>query len=80
MFSTRFLDDLEYWITNDYKLALKLVRLVRISARGPFQGPGKLEPLRATNGCWSRRLTDEHRFVYRVTATSFECIQGRFHH
>lgn len=80
MLSERFFDDLEYWVAEDSKVARRLLRLVRVTMRDPFHGPGKPEPLRAMNGCWSRRLTDEHRFVYRVTATAFECIQARFHY
>ncbi len=35
--------------------------------RDPFSGIGKPEPLRyGIAGGWSRRLTDEHRLVYRV--------------
>jgi toxin YoeB len=78
--SDRFFDDLEYWVAEDRKIAQRLLRLVRITMRDPFHGPGKPEPLKGANGLWSRRLTDEHRFVYRVTATSLECVQARFHY
>lgn len=80
MISTRFLDDLEYWITEDSRVAQKLIRLVRLAVRDPFHGPGKPEPLKGMSGCWSRRLTDEHRFLYRLTGTAFECVQARFHY
>jgi Txe/YoeB family toxin of toxin-antitoxin system len=42
--------------------------LVEAVMRNPFEGPGKPEPLKyVLAGCWSRRVTQEHRLVYRVT-------------
>jgi toxin YoeB len=42
--------------------------LVEAILRDPFQEPGKPEPLRyMLAGCWSRRITQEHRLVYRVS-------------
>jgi len=76
----QFWRDLEHWITQDAKTAIRLLRLVRATARSPFQGIGKPEPLKHSAGYWSRRLTEEHRFVYRVTAAELVCVQARFHY
>jgi toxin YoeB len=75
-----FFDDLEYWITQDAGVARRLLRLMRVTIRDPFQGIGKPEPLKGTDGYWSRRITGEHRFVYRVTSTALICVKGRFHY
>jgi toxin YoeB len=47
----------------------------------PFDGIGKPEPLRfALAGCWSRRITKEHRLVYRVSGDRVDFLQARFHY
>jgi toxin YoeB len=47
----------------------------------PFGGIGKPEPLRHEfAGCWSRRITQEHRLVYRVTADRIDFLQARYHY
>jgi len=49
--------------------------------RSPFEGLGKPEPLRfALSGLWSRRLTGEHRMVYRVFDERIEFMAARFHY
>jgi toxin YoeB len=78
--TSEFFDDFEYWLTEDVKTARRLLRLMRLTARDPFEGIGKPEPLKGMEGCWSRRLTSEHRFVYRVTPTMLVCLQARFHY
>ncbi|TAE24090.1 MAG: Txe/YoeB family addiction module toxin [Candidatus Kapaibacterium sp.] len=55
------------WANTDRKTFNKIARLVEECRRTPFTGTGKPEPLKHQHqGCWSRRITDEHRFVYRV--------------
>jgi toxin YoeB len=47
----------------------------------PFDGIGKPEPLKhELAGCWSRRITQEHRLVYRVIADRIEYVQARYHY
>jgi toxin YoeB len=75
-----FLDDLGYWLDEDIRIARRLLRLMRETARNPFAGIGKPEPLRGMAGSWSRRLTGEHRFVYRVTSSTLVCLKARFHY
>jgi toxin YoeB len=49
--------------------------------RDPASGVGKPEPLKhALAGFWSRRITDEHRMVYRVEGTSLQIAQLRYHY
>ena len=67
VFQSRFLEDLAYWVKTDRKTALRVLELVNAILRDPFEGIGKPEPLKfGFAGCWSRRITQEHRLVYRV--------------
>ena len=59
----------------------KINRLIEECRRHPFDGIGKPEPLKGDySGFWSRRIDREHRLVYRVTATSLEVVQCRYHY
>ena len=56
-------------------------RLIEEAARAPDAGIGKPEALRGQlSGCWSRRITDEHRLVYRVRDTGLEIVACRYHY
>lgn len=49
--------------------------------RNPFEGIGKPEPLKhALSGYWSRRITDEHRFIYKASENAIEIAQLRYHY
>ncbi len=79
--SSNFRADLRYWIETDRKTALRLLDLTAAVLTDPFSGIGKPEPLRfELAGCWSRRITQEHRIVYRVTADRIEFLQARHHY
>jgi len=81
VFDIVFREDLVWWITNDRKTALRLMRLVEAIIRDPFQGLGKPEPLkRLGSNMWSRRLTQEHRVVYHVSAGRITFLQARYHY
>jgi toxin YoeB len=59
----------------------RINKLIKEVQRDPFVGVGKPEPLKhALSGFWSRRITDEHRMVYRVTEDALEIAQLRFHY
>ena len=79
--STHFREDLRHWIAADRKAALRILDLMAAILADSFAGIGKPESLKfALSGCWSRRITQEHRLVYRVTADRIEFIQARFHY
>lgn len=81
MFHVEFRRDLEYWVRNDRKIALRIIELVEAVMRDPFQGIGKPEPLKhELAGAWSRRITPEHRLVYRVTGKRVDFLQARYHY
>jgi toxin YoeB len=73
--------DYLYWQTQDHKTLDRINALVRECQRDPFRGIGKPEPLkREYTGCWSRRIDDGNRFIYRVTAGDLEIIACRYHY
>jgi toxin YoeB len=77
--------DYLYWQTNDQKTVDKINALIKDISRDPFKGLGKPEPLRGNlSGYWSRRITGEHRLVYRVGGTgqaqTVIIIEARFHY
>lgn len=80
-FLPQFREDLAWWVKNDRKAALRVLDLVEAVLADPFGGIGKPEPLRHEYaGCWSRRITHEHRLVYRVTPDRIDFLQARYHY
>ena len=81
IFQPEFLDDLEYWVTTDRKMALRVLKMVKEILRDPFSGTGKPEPLKYDlAGYWSRRLNQEHRIVYSVSDDQIVFSQARYHY
>jgi toxin YoeB len=80
-FLPKFREDLAWFIKNDRRAALRILELVEAIIADPFVGIGKPEPLRfELAGCWSRRITQEHRLVYRVTPDRIDMLQARYHY
>lgn len=70
-----------YWQHQDRKTLERINRLIRACQRDPFIGVGKPEPLkRELSGCWSRRINDTHRLVYRVVGKELQIIACRYHY
>jgi len=66
-FSQLALEDLEFWKRPDKRVALKIVELIGEICRTPFSGRGLPERLKYDlGGCWSRRINQKDRLVYRV--------------
>ena len=81
VFQPEFIEDLRYWVETDHKLAIRTFDLIESILRNPFEGVGKLEPLKYfTPGTWSRRLTQEHRIVYLVRDDQIDFLQARYHY
>lgn len=81
VFDRDFLEDLSHWVSTDRKVALRVLELVEAIRRDPFDGIGKPEPLRHLgSGIWSRRITQEHRLVYRVKDDRILFAQARYHY
>ena len=80
VFHSEFRQDLRYWVEADRKTALRILELVEGVLRDPFTGIGKPEPLKyVLRGCWSRRITQEHRLVYRGERR-IDFLQARYHY
>ncbi len=74
-------EDLAWWIEQDRKMALRIIRLIREVQRDPFSGVGKPEPLKnELSGCWSRRIDQEHRLIYDVLDTKIRILACRYHY
>jgi toxin YoeB len=86
IFSDEAWEDYLFWQSQgDRKTLDRINTLIKETTRSPFSGIGKPEPLKGDlSGWWSRRITDEHRMVYRVTgkgdAQSLELSQLRYHY
>ena len=69
------------WQKQDRRMVDRINKLIREIQREPFAGIGKPEALKhALSGFWSRRITDEHRMVYRVEGNDLLIAQLRFHY
>jgi len=81
IFSKNSWNDYLYWQRTDKKILKRINLLIRDIQRVPFEGIGKPEPLRhGLSGYWSRRITDEHRIVYKVDENSIFIAQLRYHY
>lgn len=73
--------DYLHWQAADRTMLRRVNRLLDDMLRDPFIGIGKPEPLRhILQGCWSRRLDDEHRLVYMVEGEDIVVLQARYHY
>lgn len=82
IFEETSFDDFIEWSEGNRKSAFKrLVKLIAEVRRTPFEGTGKPEPLKENlSGYWSRRITDEHRLVYKVTDEAIVVIACKNHY
>ena len=77
--------DYLYWQEHDREGLIRVNEIIRDVLRSPFNGIGKPEPLVGNfKGWWSRRITREHRLVYRVRGKdddqSIEIVACRLHY
>ena len=81
IFAENAWEDYLYWQKTDKKTLKRINFLIRDITREPFEGIGKPEPLKhALAGYWSRRISDEHRIVYKIHKDSLLVVQLRFHY
>ena len=70
-----------YWQRIDKRILKRIRILIRDIQRVPYEGIGKPEPLKhGLSGYWSRRITDEHRIVYKAEEDSVLIAQLRYHY
>ena len=81
IFADEAWDDYLYWQKQDRRMVDRINQLIRETQNEPFEGVGKPEPLKhALSGFWSRRITDEHRMVYKVEEGALLIAQLRYHY
>jgi len=81
IFSDKAWEDYLYWQQKDKQILKKINQLIKDIKRNPFDGVGKPEPLKhELSGFWSRRITDEHRFIYEADDNSIGIVSCRFHY
>ena len=80
-FSDHAWDDFLYWQKTDKKILRRINALINEIKRTAYEGTGKPEALKhALAGYWSRRITDEHRMVYKVAGDAVYIAQQRYHY
>jgi toxin YoeB len=73
--------DFAEWANTDRKIQRKISSLIMDILRDPFAGLGKPEPLKHQfQGCWSRRINEEHRLVYKATDEAIIILSCKFHY
>jgi toxin YoeB len=74
-------EDYLYWQTTDKQMLARINQLIKDISREPFKGIGKPEPLKHKyKGCWSRRIDNEHRLIYRIEGGQIQILKCRFHY
>lgn len=73
--------DYVYWQTEDKKTMKKINNLIEDIARNGNEGIGKPEPLTGNlSGCWSRRINDKDRFIYKIDEENVSILACRYHY
>ena len=81
VFSTKAWEDYLYWQDNNKQVLKKINKLIKEIKREPFRGLGEPEPLKYNwSGYFSRRITLEHRLVYKVSENNLLIAQCRYHY
>ena len=81
VFADEAWDDYLYWQKQDKRMVERINKLIREAQREPFTSLGKPEPLKhALSGYWSRRITAEHRMVYKREGDALLLAQLRYHY
>jgi len=81
LFSDAAWEDYLYWQKQDRLMVERIDKLIREIQREPFTGIGKPESLKhALAGYWSRRITDEHRLVYKIEGDALLLAQIRYYY
>ena len=74
-------EDYLYWQKTNRKIMERINNLIKDISRNPYSSLGKPEPLKYKyQGFWSRRITEEHRLIYRVADDEIHIAKSRFHY
>ena len=75
------LEDYIYWQTEDKRTLKKINQLIADIRRDPYNGLGHPEPLKyESGGCWSRKIDEKNRIIYRIKNEQVEILQCRGHY
>jgi len=81
VWQTHAWEDYLYWQKQDKKVLERINDLIKDCMRSSFKGIGKPEPLKGNySGCWSRRITDEHRLIYKLKDDRLHILKCRYHY
>ncbi len=81
VWQTNAWEDYCYWQKQDKKILERVNELIKDCLRSPFKGIGKPEPLKGNYAvCWSRRITQEHRLIYKINERRLHILQCRYHY
>ena len=81
IFAEQAWEDCLFWQQTAPKITRRIHDLIKDAASHPFEGIAKPEPLRyALSGYWSRRITEEHRMVYKPLGDDLLIAQLRYHY
>ena len=81
IFADEAWEDYAYWQKQEKRMVERINKLILEIKREPFSGVGKPELLKhALSGFWSRRITDEHRMVYKIEGDALLLAQFRYHY
>ncbi|MFM9876242.1 MAG: Txe/YoeB family addiction module toxin [Rhodoglobus sp.] len=74
-------EDYQSWQKNDWPMLARINTLISDALRAPTEGRGQPERLKhGASDVWSRRITQEHRLVYRLVSDDLIILQARFHY
>ena len=81
VFAPEAWEDYLYWQRTDARVLSRINLLLKEITGNPYAGIGKPEPLKhALQGYWSRRITSEHRIVYKKAGKQILIAQLRYHY
>ncbi len=81
LFSENAWEDYLFWQKTDKKTLKRINKLIKDIQRNKYEGIGKPEALKHNlSGFWSRRITNEHRIVYKIENNSVLIAQIRYHY
>jgi len=81
LFSENAWEDYLFWQKTDKKTLKRINKLIKEIQRNKYEGLGKPEALKhSLSGFWSRRITNEHRIVYKIENNSILIAQLRYHY
>ncbi|MDR0437981.1 MAG: Txe/YoeB family addiction module toxin [Bacteroidales bacterium] len=82
IYQKQALEDLDFWkLSGNKQIQKKITELLNDIVQHPFTGIGKPEPLKhELQGCWSRRITNEHRLIYEIFDENIHILSMRGHY